>query len=126
MNYGFLKEAQVLDIFLELLSSKNEKLLIHGTAGICNICLDPESLNYIVEKGGFELVSALVVSSENSDVILNSLTTIYYLSKTLKDFLKLDLKTIQTIGNLAESDNLRIKKVATLIRRDVLRDESIS
>lgn len=39
INWDYLKKAQTLKLFVELLDSANEKLQLHGTSGLCNICL---------------------------------------------------------------------------------------
>lgn len=39
INYDFLRKSNVPDLFLYLIVSGNEKLTLHGIAGICNLCL---------------------------------------------------------------------------------------
>lgn len=45
INYEFLKKSSVLEIFLHLLVSGNEKLTLHGITGICNFCLGEFIIN---------------------------------------------------------------------------------
>lgn len=39
LNFPYLTEARAVDLFLQLLGSPNEKLILHGIAGLCNLCL---------------------------------------------------------------------------------------
>lgn len=39
LNYTYLKEAKAVELFLHLLSTHNPNLLLHGLAGLCNLCL---------------------------------------------------------------------------------------
>lgn len=39
LNFPYLTEAKAVDLFLQLLASPNEKLILHGIAGLCNLCL---------------------------------------------------------------------------------------
>lgn len=38
LNWAYLKTADTLKLFIELLETPNENLNLHGTAGLCNIC----------------------------------------------------------------------------------------
>lgn len=37
INWQYLKDAAAVELFLELLSSRNPRLILHGTAALCNI-----------------------------------------------------------------------------------------
>lgn len=39
LNFSYLIEAKAVDLFLQLLQNPNEKLVLHGIAGLCNLCL---------------------------------------------------------------------------------------
>lgn len=39
INWEYLKAAEALKIFLELLDTPNQNLQLHASAGLCNICL---------------------------------------------------------------------------------------
>lgn len=39
INFKFLKAAECIPLFLELLASPNSTLVLHGIAALCNICL---------------------------------------------------------------------------------------
>lgn len=39
LNYEYLRDAKAVELFLQLLSSPNPHLVLHGIAGLCNLCL---------------------------------------------------------------------------------------
>lgn len=39
LNYEYLKESRAVELFLQLISSPNSNLTLHGIAGLCNLCL---------------------------------------------------------------------------------------
>ncbi|KMQ93633.1 armadillo repeat-containing protein 7 [Lasius niger] len=39
INYGYIRQLQIIDIFLETLSENNPKLIRFAIGGICNLCL---------------------------------------------------------------------------------------
>ncbi|KAG2396844.1 uncharacterized protein HKW66_Vig0231190 [Vigna angularis] len=40
-NYNFLRQLNVLELFIDCLTEPNEKLVEFGIGGICNSCVDP-------------------------------------------------------------------------------------
>jgi len=39
INYGYMRQLQIIDIFLDSLSENNPKLVQFAIGGICNLCL---------------------------------------------------------------------------------------
>lgn len=115
-----------MGIFLELLVCENEQLIVHGLAGLCNICLDPESFDFILAENGFQLITNLIISSKNTEILVNALTTTIFLLETSKNSLKVPRELIEKVQQLSKLDNLRIKKLATLFLIDYVLDESIN
>lgn len=44
INYTYLKSASAIELFLDLLDHQNSKLVLHGIAGLCNLCLGKKIL----------------------------------------------------------------------------------
>lgn len=107
LNYPFLHEAKAIDLFLELLSSPNPKLLHHGTSGLCNLCLgkphassnnkydaiifkkpkkktphnnfpDPTFSSEIVAQNGIQTLSSLL-SHSSDQIVQNIIATLLQL-----------------------------------------------
>ncbi|XP_060518634.1 LOW QUALITY PROTEIN: armadillo repeat-containing protein 7 [Cylas formicarius] len=85
VNYEYIKQLHIVDLFLAQLSENSEELIHFALAGLCNIICDPESREYIISLNGVYLISKYLLH-ENEDIALNSITTLFYLfeSKTVK------------------------------------------
>lgn len=105
----------MLNIFLVLLESVNESLALHGISGICNICVESESREYILAANGFNKIVNLLETSKNTEIILNSLTTLIHLRNFCSECFKLDSKVSELIRNFENSGNPRFKNLATLL-----------
>ncbi|TMW53991.1 hypothetical protein DOY81_000923 [Sarcophaga bullata] len=79
INWEYLKTAEVLNLFMELLDNPNENLQLHASAGLCNICLDQESINYIVNDQNLKNIKKRLFLTRNPNIILNLLTLFYQL-----------------------------------------------
>ncbi|XP_022729319.1 armadillo repeat-containing protein 7 isoform X3 [Durio zibethinus] len=55
-NYSFLRQLNVLELFLDCITESNEKLMEFGVGGVCNSCVDPANAAIITQCGGIPLV----------------------------------------------------------------------
>lgn len=85
INYSYLRSLNVIDIFLDLITSPNYHIpgtatLVHyALAGLCNLCLDKENKEYILSHGGVEPVTSLLLNSHHEETVLNAITTLMFL-----------------------------------------------
>ncbi|KAK8957751.1 hypothetical protein KSP39_PZI000463 [Platanthera zijinensis] len=88
-NYTFLRQLNVLELFLDCITEENEKLIEFGVGGICNSCVDPVNAAIIVQCGGIPLVIQCL-SSPVRNTVKYALGALYYLcnSQTKEDILK--------------------------------------
>uniref|UniRef100_A0A1A9VD36 MaoC-like domain-containing protein n=1 Tax=Glossina austeni TaxID=7395 RepID=A0A1A9VD36_GLOAU len=123
INWDYLKSAEALKLFVELLQTPNEKLQLYGTAGLCNICLDKQSHDFILEKSHLKCIQTLLVKTENLEITLNILTLIYQLLTSLdagydKAFI-LTIEILKKIKFYCQSiKDQRIINISTLILED--------
>lgn len=143
VNYGYLRQLRVIDIFLNALSESNPKLVRFGIAGLCNLCLgkyiydiskdlcnicciicntflsDAINKTYILRNRGIELVSSLL-SSEDKDVLLTVITTLMFLvtSESVDEITS--SKIIKRMLELSDTlyEHVRVKNMATLFLND--------
>jgi hypothetical protein len=106
INYDFLKKAKAHELFLELLSNSDAKLVLHGIAGICNFVTDAVVRDYITKGGGSALILQLLDHS-CIDVLVNALTTLIFLR--VDNFTKETLERVQT---LAQNEDKRLQNIA--------------
>ncbi|XP_042558629.1 armadillo repeat-containing protein 7 [Dipodomys merriami] len=78
-NYQYLRQLQVLDLFLDSLSEESETLVEFAIGGLCNLCSDRTNKEYILQAGGVPLIINCL-SSPNEETVLSAVTTLMYLS----------------------------------------------
>ncbi|GAB4827265.1 hypothetical protein Ancab_034152 [Ancistrocladus abbreviatus] len=77
-NYTFLRQLNVLELFLDCITEPNEKLVEFGIGGVCNACADPENAKVIAQCGGVPLVLQCL-SSPVRNTVNYALAALYYL-----------------------------------------------
>ncbi|PON36154.1 Beta-catenin [Parasponia andersonii] len=77
-NYAFLRQLNVLELFLDCITEPNEKLVEFGIGGVCNSCADPANAAIIAQCGGIPLVIQCL-SSPVRNTVNSALGALYYL-----------------------------------------------
>eukprot|EP01097_Dermamoeba_algensis_P011734 TRINITY_DN9217_c0_g1_i1.p1 TRINITY_DN9217_c0_g1~~TRINITY_DN9217_c0_g1_i1.p1 ORF type:complete len:193 (-),score=32.39 TRINITY_DN9217_c0_g1_i1:212-790(-) len=83
INYENMRNLNIIDLFLDMLTEESETLVEFGMGGLCNCCIDPLNATTIIENKGVELIIKCL-SSANEETVLSALTTLYYLSSEAK------------------------------------------
>ncbi|XP_076226134.1 uncharacterized protein LOC116427422 [Nomia melanderi] len=119
INYGYIRQLQIIDLFLYTLSESNEKLIRFAAGGICNLCADPINKLYIVRNQGIQLLTSLL-SSQDEDILLSVITSLIFLSiPEAKDQITTDI--IDKVSELASKhENYRVKNLATVFSNNHL------
>jgi len=88
INYEYLRQLNVVDLFLDMLTEKKDKLIEFGISGICNLCLDKKNQEVILANNGIPLIINCL-SSTNEETVLSAITTLLLLinPQTKKDIL---------------------------------------
>lgn len=146
INYGYMRQLQIIDIFLDTLSENNPKLVRFAVGGICNLCLGKLIFNgteklhmvfniitilyysyiffsdainkiYILRNRGVELVSSLL-SSQDEDIILSAISTLMFLitSESRNEITSTEI--IKRMLELSNDTNIRIKNLAIIFLSD--------
>ncbi|GMY33375.1 armadillo repeat-containing protein 7 [Fagus crenata] len=77
-NYKFLRQLNVLELFLDCITEPNEKLVEFGVGGICNSCVDPANAAIVTQCGGIPLIIQCL-SSPVKNTVNYALGALYYL-----------------------------------------------
>lgn len=106
-NFSFLRQLNVLELFLDCLTEPNEKLVEFGAGGICNSCVDPANAAVIIQCGGIPLIIQCL-SSPVRNTVSYALGALYYLcnSATKEEILKPEV--IEVIQKFAAADTVNI------------------
>lgn len=117
INWPFLKEFKAHELFIEILNSSfNIVLLVHAAAGVCNLCLDVEIAEYLIRGGTLRQTKTLITKYRaNTELIGHLLTTLVLLGKEavlLEDHFRSVLQSLQT------ETNQKISNLATVLLED--------
>ncbi|KAG7202652.1 hypothetical protein KM043_009827 [Ampulex compressa] len=84
INYGYLRQLRIIDIFLHALSETNLNLVRFAIGGICNLCLDSINKAYIirnqesqVEITSHQIIERISVLTDSSNNRIKNLATIF-------------------------------------------------
>ncbi|KAJ8956935.1 hypothetical protein NQ318_014354 [Aromia moschata] len=121
INYEFMKQLHLVDLFLAQLSETNQELLRFALAGLCNISCDPEIKEYIISLKGINLIASYVLH-KNEEIALNALTTLFYLFESKSAVFPEDLE--QKVIQLEANSNPRLKNLGTVFLQAYYRNKN--
>ncbi|XP_047739617.1 armadillo repeat-containing protein 7-like [Hyalella azteca] len=118
LNFTWLKDAQVVPIFLGILSTPNESLLLKrfAAAGICNLTLAPGIVPHLIECGAPALLLPCL-SSSDTHTVLSALTALFYFSQ-LGQHAAVSVAT-SLVMPLKESQDSRIRNLAVILLQEI-------
>ncbi|KAI3524065.1 hypothetical protein L1887_02696 [Cichorium endivia] len=110
-NYTFLRQLNVLELFLDCITEPNEKLIEFGAGGICNSCVDPANAAVIIKCDGVPLLIQCL-SSPVKNTVNYALGALYYLcnASTKEDILKPEV--VDIIKRYASAVNVSFSNLA--------------
>ncbi|XP_026726225.1 armadillo repeat-containing protein 7 [Trichoplusia ni] len=119
INYEYIRNVGVLDIFLYVVKNENNHQLLHfAVAGICNSCCDPLNADYIITHAGLKPLVALL-KLENINILADTITSLLYLNNNQ---IRTELSTaevVQRISDIQKSNDKRLVNLATIFLQDV-------
>ncbi|KAI5603155.1 hypothetical protein POPTR_001G225300v4 [Populus trichocarpa] len=112
-NYTFLRQLNVLELFLDCITEPNEKLVEFGIGGICNSCVDPANAAIITQSGGIPL-TIQCLSSPVRNTVNYALGSLYYLcnSSTKEEILKPEVLDVIKRYAACETVNVSFSNLA--------------
>ncbi|XP_061931566.1 uncharacterized protein LOC107997571 [Apis cerana] len=118
INYGYIRQLKIIDLFLHTLSEDNLKLVRFAVGGICNVCVDPINKLYILRNQGIRLLTSLL-SLQDEDIILSVITILIFLiNPDSKNEVTTEL--IEKLSHLSNCKNKRIKNLITIFFNDCI------
>ncbi|KAJ4713730.1 Armadillo repeat-containing 7 [Melia azedarach] len=106
-NYTFLRQLNVLELFLDCITEPNEKLVEFGIGGICNACVDPANAAIITQCAGIPLVIQCL-SSPVRNTVNHALGALYYLCNTSTKEEILKPEVVDVIRRYAAAENVNV------------------
>ncbi|KAJ8040257.1 Armadillo repeat-containing protein 7 [Holothuria leucospilota] len=111
MNYGHLKRLNVADLFLDMLSEEDDKLVEFGIGGLCNLALDKELKVFILQNDGVSQVKQCL-ASPNTEIIISAITTLMFLTTPSSKQEICCEETVAKIVEFCQSENKKISNLA--------------
>nr|XP_029150415.1 uncharacterized protein LOC112765468 isoform X2 [Arachis hypogaea] len=106
-NYNFLRQLNVLELFLDCMTEPNEKLVEFGVGGICNCCADQANVAIVSKFGGIPLIIQCL-SSPVRNTVNYALGALYYICNEFNKEEILKPEVVDTIKSyIRRSSNLR-------------------
>ncbi|KAG6579053.1 Armadillo repeat-containing protein 7, partial [Cucurbita argyrosperma subsp. sororia] len=113
-NYSFLRQLNVLELFLDCMTEPNEKLVEFGIGGICNSCVDPANASIITKCGGIPLIIECL-SSPVRNTVNYALGALYYLCNASNKEEIMKPEVVDVIKRYAVAENASFSNLAKAI-----------
>ncbi|RZF32254.1 hypothetical protein LSTR_LSTR009483 [Laodelphax striatellus] len=124
INYGYLKENSILNVFMDTLNDGDPILVRFAAAGLCNIVLDPETKDYVIANGGIEAISRCL-SSKDEQTVESCITALMYLVTNESKAAITSAEVIQCMLLFADSTNVRLSNLAKIFLEDYCTPQQI-
>ncbi|KAK3886185.1 hypothetical protein Pcinc_009645 [Petrolisthes cinctipes] len=117
INYPWLRQLGVIDVFLTQVSEGSTDLCHFATAGLSNLALDKENKAYINKSGGVAIVSECL-NSHHPDIVAAALTTLMFLVTPQSKPEITNGSVVKQVVTLTTSDDPRIRNLANIFLVD--------
>ncbi|KAF7664061.1 hypothetical protein LDENG_00191050 [Lucifuga dentata] len=124
-NMEYLRELQVVDLFLDMLTEENENFVEFGMGGLCNLSMDPECRDVILQSGGVALVTNCL-SSRREETVLSAITTLMNLTTRPAHPEITDPAILQCMLRFTLSQSPRLRNLAAVFLQDCCTQEQVT
>ncbi|XP_075701381.1 armadillo repeat-containing protein 7 [Rhinoderma darwinii] len=123
-NLTYLRQLQVPDLFMDMLTEDNETLVEFGIGGLCNLCLDKATKSHILTSGVLRLVINCL-SSHREETVLSAVTTLMYLSTAASRVEITTPPVVECMLRLSLSTNRRLSNLANVFLEDYCNEKQV-
>nr|XP_055032079.1 armadillo repeat-containing protein 7 [Misgurnus anguillicaudatus] len=124
-NVEALQMLQVTDLFLDMLTEENENFVEFGIGGLCNLSMDRESRDQIVQSGGIPLVVGCL-SSNRDETVLSAITTLMNLTTAATRAETTATAVVQCMLRFSLTQNPRLRNLASVFLEDCCTQEQVN
>ncbi|XP_003961121.1 armadillo repeat-containing protein 7 [Takifugu rubripes] len=124
-NIEHLKELQVTDLFLDMLTEENENFVEFGLGGLCNLSMDPECQDIILQSSGISLVTNCL-SSQREETVLSAITTLMNLISPSSRSEITNAAMVQCMLRFSLSESPRLRNLAAVFLQDCCTEEEVA
>ncbi|XP_033963463.1 armadillo repeat-containing protein 7 [Pseudochaenichthys georgianus] len=124
-NMENLRELQVPDLFLDMLTEDNANFVEFGMGGLCNLSMDPECRDVILQSNGISLVTN-GLSSQREETVLSAITTLMNLTTPSSRAEITDPAILQCMLRFSLSESPRLRSLAAVFLQDCCSQEQVA
>ncbi|KAM6899007.1 armadillo repeat-containing protein 7 [Lycodopsis pacificus] len=124
-NMEYLRELQVTDLFLDMLTEETDNFVEFGMGGLCNLSMDPECQRLILESRGISLVTNCL-SSRREETVLSAITTLMNLTTPSSRSEITDPAVLQCMLRFSLSESPRLRSLAAVFLQDCCTEEQVA
>ncbi|KAK7134765.1 hypothetical protein R3I93_018007 [Phoxinus phoxinus] len=123
-NVESLRMLQVTDLFLDMLTEENDNFVEFGIGGLCNLSMERESRDQILQNGGVPLVISCL-SSNRDETVLSAITTLMNLTTAASRAETTDSAVVQCMLRFSLTQNPRLRNLASVFLQDYCTREQV-
>lgn len=123
-NMEYLRELQVPDLFLDMLTEENENFVEFGMGGLCNLSMDPECRDIILQSGGISLVTNCL-SNRREETVLSAITTLMNLATPTTRSQISEPGILQCMLRFSLAESPRLRNLAAVFLQDCCGEEQV-
>uniref|UniRef100_UPI0037E70A69 armadillo repeat-containing protein 7 n=1 Tax=Semicossyphus pulcher TaxID=241346 RepID=UPI0037E70A69 len=124
-NMENLRDLQVTDLFLDMLTEENENFVEFGMGGLCNLSMDPECRDTILQNDGISLVTNCL-SSRREETVLSAITILMNLTTPSSRSEITDPGILQCMLRFSLSESPRLRNLAAVFLQDFCSEEQVA
>ncbi|XP_061563799.1 armadillo repeat-containing protein 7 [Cololabis saira] len=123
-NMEYLRELQVTDLFLDMLTEENENFVEFGMGGLCNLSMDPECRDIILQSSGISLVTNCL-SKQREETVLSAITTLINLTTPTSRSQTTQPGILQCMLRFSLAESTRLRNLAAVFLQDCCSPEQV-
>lgn len=123
-NYDYLRDLQVTDLFLDMLTEDNENFVEFGMGGLCNLSMAPEFRDFILQNDGINLITNCL-SSRNEETVLSAITILMNLITADSRSEITQPGVLQCMMRFSLSESPRLRNLASVFLQDCCSEEQV-
>ncbi|XP_038846294.1 armadillo repeat-containing protein 7 [Salvelinus fontinalis] len=124
-NLENLRTLQVTDLFLDMLTEENENFVEFGIGGLCNLSMDRECRDQILQSEAIPLVTGCL-SSRREETVLSAITTLMNLTTAASRSQTTDTAVLQCMLRFSISQSPRLRNLASVFLQDCCTEEQVA
>ncbi|XP_010864059.2 armadillo repeat-containing protein 7 [Esox lucius] len=124
-NLEDLRTLQVIELFLDMLTEENENFVEFGIGGLCNLSMDRECRDQILQSEAIPLVTGCL-SSRREETVLSAITTLMNLTTPASSAQTTDAAVLQCMLRFSISQSPRLHNLATVFLQECCTEERVA